>query len=278
MKSYPNIITKLFYEPALITPARHAAICQLLDARLSASGPRDLAGPCQPLPGAESDEDDAAEMERKKTVAIIPVHGTIVPHPEDIAMSECGCALEELNAMIDAAEADPRIATVIYDFRSPGGSVTGVPETGRKIALSAKDTIAFTDSECCSGALWLAAQCQRFYATGSSRVGSVGVYTMYLDYSAALKKAGVKVDAIFAGKYKLLGAYWKPLKDEERAILQARVDKIYGQFKQAMTTYREVSDEHFGNGLVFDGEEAAEMGFTDGTVDSIKDILEEMVE
>ena len=191
-------------------------------------------------------------------------------------MSECGCAMEDLSAAIDAAENDPRIERVIYDFRTPGGTVTGIPEAGRKIQYSRKETIAFTNSECCSGGLWLAAQCQQFYATQSSRVGSCGVYCMTLDMSQAMEKEGIKVNAIFAGKYKLLGASFKPLADDERAILQTGVDKIYAQFKEAMETCRIVDDKNFGSGLIFDGQEAAEIGFTDGVVESMDEVLENM--
>lgn len=271
MKQFPHIISKLYREPCLLTPARHAAICQLVEARLDAApGPVEV--------DAEVENETEIEPTNVGDTVIIPVHGTIVPFPEDIAMSECGCALEELGSAIDAVEADNNIRRVIYDFRTPGGTVTGIPELGRKIAASRKQTIAFTQSECCSGGIWLAAQCQRFYATQSSRVGSVGVYTLAMDLTEQLKMEGVKVNAISAGKYKLLGAYFKPLTDDERAILQARVDKIYAQFKDAMETWRVVADENFGNGLVFDGEEAAQLGFTDGVVESIEDIIEGMVE
>src|SRR4051812_10154407 len=168
------------------------------------------------------------------------------------------------------------ISSPIYDFNTPGGTVTMIPETARKIQASRKDTIAFTNGQCCSGGIWLAAQCQRFYATQSSRVGSVGVYTMCMDATKALKKEGMKVNAIFAGKYKLLGAYWKELSDDEQKIIQGGVDKIYGQFKEAMESYRMVKDENFGNGLCFDGDEAKEIGFVDDVVESMEDILDGM--
>ena len=274
MKSYSHIISKLFYEPLLVTPMRHAALLQMLESRLGAAKIYDDTDPAV-APSLPNDEDD--EPQTSGSTVIIPVHGTLVMHPEDIAMSECGCAMEDLNAAIDAAENDPRIERVIYDFRTPGGTVTGIPETGRKILHSRKDTVAFTNSECCSGGLWLAAQCGRFFATQSSRVGSCGVYCMTLDMSKALEDEGVKFNAIFAGKYKLLGASFKPLADDERKILQDGVDKIYAQFKEAMESYRMVSDENFGNGLVFDGDEAAELGFTDGVVESMDEILENMV-
>jgi protease-4 len=270
MKSYSHIISKLF-EPLLITPQRWAALAQTLELRL---GGQMVAMPSS-APTIPDDDDD--EPQTEGSTAIIPVHGTLVMHPSDIAMSECGCAMEDLSAAIDAAENNPKISRVIYDFRTPGGTVTGIPEAGRKIQYSRKETIAFTNSECCSGGLWLAAKCQRFYSTQSSRVGSCGVYCMTLDLSEAMAKDGIKVNPVFAGKYKLLGASFKPLADDERAIMQAGVDKIYAQFKDAVETYRVVSDEHFGNGLIFDGEEAAEIGFTDGVVESMDEILENMV-
>ena len=274
MKSYSHVAQKLFNEPLLITPQRHSALCNLLEMKMAA-----INDPIRAQNKADRMDDgepDTSLTQMGKTV-IIPVHGTLVMYPEDIAMSECGCAMEDLNAMIDVAENDASVSTVIYDFRTPGGTVTGIPETGRKILNSSKQTIAFTASECCSGGIWLASQCQRFYATQSSRVGSVGVYCMMLDYTKALKKDGVKINAISAGKFKLLGAYWKELSDEERSIKQADVDKIYTQFKEAMESFRMVSDDNFGNGLVFDGEKAAEVGFTDGVVEDMEEILDGMV-
>ena len=269
MKSYSHIISRLFNEPLLVTPARHAAICQIVESRLAS---------VLVSSGEDDSESEDTDVQQVGETCIIPVHGTIVPHASDLAMSECGCPLEELNAKIDMAEHDGNIVRMVFDFRTPGGTVTGVPETARKILYSRKETIAFTSSECCSGGLWLAAQCQKFYATPSSSVGSVGVYCMSLDLSKAMKRDGVKVNAISAGKYKLLGASFKPLADDEREILQAGVDRIYEQFKLAMTSQRAVSDENFGSGLCFDGEQAAEIGFTDGCVESLEEILENLVE
>ena len=77
--------------------------------------------------------------------------------------------------------------------------------------------------------------------------------------------------------YVNVGAYWKEMSDEEKSIKQADVDKIYSQFKEAMESFRMVSDENCGNGVVFDGEQAAEIGFTDGVVEDMDEILDGMV-
>lgn len=273
MKQLPHILSKLFYEPHLITPARCAAIYQIVIARLESSSSQS-----EPAVPAHPPLADDTEVKQVSDTVIIPVHGVIVPHASDLGMSECGCPLDDLNLAIDTAEQDTNIKTVIYDFDTPGGTVTGIPETGRKMRNSRKQTIGYNGSQCCSGGLWLAAQCQRFYATQSSRTGSVGVYTMCLDLTGAMKQDGIKVNAIHAGKYKLMGAPWKVMTQEEKDILQGRVNKIFSQFCEAMESYRVVNDENFGSGLTFDGEESAALGFTDGCVESLDDILDGLTE
>jgi signal peptide peptidase SppA len=275
MKHFPNIISKLFYEPLMITPQKHAAICQVLADRQS--------GKAQGARVMDDDDDDDGrpdelDYQQYGNCAVIPVHGVIEKHMKQMASAAPGCDLDTLNAMIDVAEMDGSVEKIIFDFRTPGGSVTGVPETARKILGCDKETVAFTDSECNSGGMYLASQCGKFYATGSSRVGSIGVWSAHLDLSRQMANDGENMQAISAGKYKLMGAYWKPLSSEETAILQGQIDKIWAGFKAAVCQVRSCTEDAMGNGLIFDGEEAAERGLTDGVVESLDDILDEMVE
>lgn len=266
MKKYPHVINRLFYEPLVITQARHAALCRVLEARLQGTEPA--------MPG--QDEEEPATMEGWDTNGedqVIEVHGVLVGKASDIPMSTCGCGLDEVSARIDEALQDQNVKRIIFDFNSPGGAVTGIPELGRKIAgIVSKETIGFTDSECCSGALWLGMQCQRFHATQSAAVGSIGVWCAVLDISRQMENEGVKLQEISAGKYKTMGAYWKPLTKEERGMLQASVDKIYAQFKEAVNLRRQVAEE-FMQGQVFDGEEAVEAGISNGVVEGLEELI-----
>ena len=133
MKNYPHIISKLFYEPLLVTPQRHAACCQLLESKLASAITTEAAP-------ADNEHSPRTIRQVAEDAVVINVHGTLVMHPEDIAMSECGCNLQTLSQQIDAVEADPRIKTVFYNFRTPGGAVTGVPEAGRKILAQDPDS------------------------------------------------------------------------------------------------------------------------------------------
>jgi len=272
MKSYPHVIAKLFYEPLLVTRAQHAAMVRVLESRMAGAGPG--------VRSDDEDEEDPDELEDGEYVvyeatAVIPVHGTLVPHASDIPASSCGCGLDAVHKMMDMALRDRSVERLVFDFRSPGGAVTGIPElAGRIGSVVSKKTIAVTDSECCSGALWLATQCQHFYATGSSSVGSIGVWCAYLDISRQMENDGVNIQEVSAGKYKTMGAYWKRLTPEEKALVQADVDQIYGQFKEAVNYRREVAEE-FMQGQIFDGRHAMDIGLCDGLVEGLDEVIED---
>jgi protease-4 len=265
MKRYPQIISKLFYEPLLITHARHSAMARILEKRMA-----------EGMPDEDPEEPENPVMpgwQRVGPDAIIPVSGVLVGHASDIPMSSCGCGMDDVAGMIDVALADRAVKRLIFNFNTPGGAVVGTPELGRKIAgIVSKQTIAFTDSECCSGGVWLATQCQQFCATESAAVGSIGVWCAYMDSSRQLANQGTAIQEISAGKYKTMGAYWKPLTAEERGMIQKQIDKIYGQFKEVVNLHRVVADE-FMQGQIFDGAEAQAIGLIDGVVDGIEDVL-----
>ncbi len=273
MKKYPHVINRMFYSPLVITHARHAAMWRVLESRLEA-------GTSDQDPENKGNEvtvkveaPQAPDWQTFGPDAIIPVHGVLVPKAEDIPMSSCGCGLDNVSRMIDVALADREVKKIVFDFRTPGGDVTGIPELGRKIAgIRGVETIAFTDVECCSGGVWLATQCNHFYTTSSAAVGSIGVWCAYADISRQLANEGVNIQAISAGKYKLLGAYWRTLSNDELTMLQADVDKIYERFQEAVLLHREVKQE-FMQGQVYDGEKAVEIGLCDGMVESIDELL-----
>jgi ClpP class serine protease len=83
---------------------------------------------------------------------------------------------------------------------------------------------------------------------------------------------GVNLQEFSAGKYKTMGAYWKPLSKEEGKMIQESVDKIYEQFKEAIQMRRQVADE-FMQGQTFDGPEAMWAGLIDGVVEGMEELV-----
>jgi signal peptide peptidase SppA len=266
--NYPRIIAKVYAGVWAIKPDVHNAICSALEARLG--------GARSELPvirAPEMDEDEDAPYHRMLGAAIIPVHGIIGQHLSSLEMDCGGCDVAAVSDALAMAADDDSVDRIVFDFRSPGGTVTGLHELGQEIAECEKETFAFTDSLCASAAYWIASQADRIYTTETADIGSVGVYAMYLDESRALENEGLKVNAIHAGKWKLLGASFKPMTDEERAKLQSEVDAIRDLFRGDILSRRRI-DLSALEGQCFGGIDGAKENLSDGIVRNLREVVD----
>lgn len=271
--TYPRISAKIYREPWCIKASAHADIRRAFEQH-SAALARDNAN------ASALELRPEGESQSVGPVAVIPIFGVIGKH---LTLIETACGGVDLDGTADAlseAVRNPEVTSILLHFNSPGGTVTGTPELAARIkaAVSKKIVVAYSDNQMCSAAYWLASQCSAIYASQTADVGSIGVYLALLDESAALEKAGVKVNVIKAGKFKTAGAPFQPLTDEERALFQASVDSIYEKFTAAVTGQRPEVGSATMQGQSFDGEQAARNGLTDGVVDSLEEMLEMMAD
>ncbi len=264
---YPQLMSRVFREPWLITPQKHEAIARVLLAHVAGVKSGSV------MEDSDEEDDGRREVQDINGTRIIPVHGILGKHLSMIEEMCGGCSMDAVTEQIDLAKYDSNVARVVFDFRTPGGTVTGTPELAQEIADLGKPTIAFTDTECCSGGLWLASQCDEWYATPSCIIGSCGVYLYLEDHTRAMEMDGIKPEPVSAGKFKLAGAYFKPFTPEERAIEQAAVDQIHVEFKEAVNIKRPVADEYL-QGQTFRGKEAVQFGFLSGLVGDLEECLE----
>lgn len=269
---YPQLMMRVFRQPWLIATAKHEVFQRVLLARVGGRRADDNPD-LDEEDGAEKIDDGRDEIQTLGHIQRIPVYGTLIQHADCLDMMSGACSIDRICDEIEIAKSDSNIAKVLFDFRSWGGQVVGIPECADKIAELGKPTIAFCDSMCCSGALWLASQCDEFYATRSAQIGSVGVYQYFEDCTEMLDMAGVKPNPISSGDFKLMGAYFKPMTKEERAIFQSGCDKIYAEFKEVVNSKRPVADQ-FLQGQIFDGDEAVQHGFLSGLVSDLDECLQ----
>ncbi len=143
---------------------------------------------------------------------------------------------DEIIAAVNEAGVRPDVHALFLDIDSPGGGVNGTPELAQAVAdvSKAKYVYAFSAGLLCSGAYWVASQCNAIYVTPSARVGSIGVILPMTDTSEALRNNGIKIEVFAAGKYKSAGTPGVPLTDEQRAWLQAGVEEIAADFHAAV--------------------------------------------
>lgn len=200
-------------------------------------------------------------------IAVVPVYGVIGKNMDAFDMMCGGCPVDAVGTALDQAIAAKGIKTIIMDFGSPGGEVTGIAEQGNRIAAAVanagKPIYAFVDSQCCSAAYWLASQCTEIVATPSATLGSIGVYVAWFDPSVAMQLAGYKLEMFAAGDHKGMGMPGRPLSAAERDMLQARVDNVYQKFTAAVTSGRPDVKKSTMQGQTFTGEQSLTNGLAD---------------
>lgn len=237
-----------------------------------------------PLGAKASDLDDmlcAMFGERPKLevfppYAIVPIKGVIGRGLSGIEKSCGSCDIEDVEEMLEEADRNGAVKSIIFVIDSPGGTSVGVPELAKRIRECKKQTIAFTSGDCCSAAYWLGSQASEFYATPSSSVGSIGCYIAYHDTKAAFESEGVVVDVIKAGALKGTGIPGTSLSDEQRAMLQAEVDEIHADFKADVLMVREFASEADMDGRQFSGKKAAEIGLVTSLVNGFDELMESL--
>lgn len=180
-------------------------------------------------------------------VGIIRLHGPLMRDPDLISTLLFGAT--DMNQVADAVRqaADSKeVKSILLDIDSPGGTVNGTPELAQVVvdASKLKTIYAFSAGQMCSAAYWVASQCQAVYASPSARVGSIGVMLPFIDSAEKFRSQGLKVEVFAAGKFKGMGTPGVPLSEEQRALLQADVEEIAADFKEAVLARgRRIPDE-----------------------------------
>lgn len=167
------------------------------------------------------------------------------------------------------AVANLEVKTIVYDIRSPGGTVVGTPELGAVVRESgrAKQTYAFVDDMMASAAVYAGIQAREVYLTPSARIGSIGTIMGILDDSLRMKMEGLNLEVFFAGKHKALGSSGRALTDDDRAYLQSIVDHANQGFVAAVKQARpKVAAEVLTDAKVYTGAQAVQLGLADGLV------------
>lgn len=223
------------------------------------------------LLGLEVDQQVEATEEDKyieaNGIALLSLKGTMMKNPTPIEQAFLGATCtQNFTAQAQEIKKNPAIAGVLLDVDSGGGSVQGVIEASQAIRElhNEKPVIAYTDGLMASASYWVGSQATSIIGSASSRVGSIGVYVPVADYSEQFRQQGVDVDVITNkdGIHKGAGLEGTSLSDEQRNQIQAEVEEIYGEFKNAVTAVRNLPSDAM-QGQAFMGKTAREKGLID---------------
>ncbi|MCX8494773.1 MAG: S49 family peptidase [Akkermansiaceae bacterium] len=192
-------------------------------------------------------------------IGVIAIEGPILRKPDLIARVFLGAtSSEEIGEALREAAGRNDIKAVFLNIDSPGGTVAGTPELAAAVASlnERKPVYAFSSGLMCSAAYWVASQARAIYATPSAQVGSIGVVQAVIDNTAAIDKAGIKVEVFSVGKYKAMGAPGTALTDDQRELIQSNLAEIAAEFHDAVLSRGRAIPAEAMEGQTFSGKQA----------------------
>lgn len=214
-------------------------------------------------------------------VAILPLFGTIFPRANMMTEVSGATSAERFSVQFLELVQDPNISAIVLDVDSPGGQVNGIDEVSKQIfdTRGKKPIVAVANHTMASAAYWIGTAADEVVITPSGEVGSVGVFAVHKDISAALAQDGIKVTLISKGKYKTEGNPYEALTEEAKSAIDVRVGEAYDAFTETVARNRGIETaavrDGFGEGRVVGARQAVALGMADrvGTLEETIDRL-----
>ena len=204
------------------------------------------------------------EKSQENEILIIPIHGIISNSNANLLFESDEVTSDKIISSIKKAEDNENVKAVIFEINSPGGTVLASKEIADAVKKLDKPSVAWIRDVGASGAYWIASSADKIVADELSITGSIGVISSYLEFSGLLEKYGVEYQRLVAGKYKDAGSPYKDLTDEEKNIIQKKLDKIDEIFLNEIRLNRKIEDtKQIETGEFFLGLEAKEINLVD---------------
>ena len=265
-----NVVRAVLNEPWLILEEKLEEISAFLELR--AGGIALDESDIQARFGSLKAEDKNRPQIIDGGIQVIDVFGTLMPRANMMMQYSGGTSTMKLAQQIREAGDNPAVSSVVLRIDSPGGAASYTPEVANAIreVAAKKRVVASATNIMASGAYWIGVAATEVYASPSTTVGSIGVYTVIPNYKEAYEKSGVKFAVLRAGSLKASGNPYEDLTPERLASLQKSVDDIYSAFTSAVAEYRKttpsVVEKQFGQGSTFLAGEAQSRGMIDGVL------------
>jgi len=198
-------------------------------------------------------------------VALISIEGVIAGNQGSYWGQEV-VSSKEIVGFLKEAEENTMIKAVVLEINSPGGSAVASDEIASQIKRMKKPVVAVIREVGASGGYWVASAADYVIANRMSITGSIGVLSSYLEFSGLMEHYGVSYERLVAGEYKDMGTPFRKLTEEERNILQKKINKIHEFFIEEIARNRNLSGEKvkkLATGEFFLGSEALGLGLVD---------------
>jgi protease-4 len=198
-------------------------------------------------------------------IALIYAEGDIIDGNSD---QRGVIASENYMQLIRKARLDKSIKAIVFRVNSGGGSALASENILRELLLAKQDKpviVSFGDVAA-SGGYYISCAADSIFAEPNTITGSIGVFGIIPNMETFFKnKLGVTFDGVKTAQYADAGVF-RPLKENEKNIIQHSIEMTYEQFKKRVADGRKKDTayiESIAQGRVWSGNDAIKNGLID---------------
>ena len=180
---------------------------------------------------------------------------------------------------------DDAVKALVLRVNSPGGSADASEQIWHAVQKIKADSIPVVVSMgdyAASGGYYISCGADYIYAEPTTLTGSIGIFGTIPNYGKLRTKIGLDIDGIGTNKHsELMGnMVMKGMDSEERALMQAMIERGYDLFTGRCAAGRHVTQDYIksvAEGRVWLGAKAKEIGLVD-EMGNIDDAITKAVE
>lgn len=199
----------------------------------------------------------------KNRIALVYAVGAI-----DDYSTNSGIDSEEISKELLKLADDDKIKAVVLRVNSPGGSAYGSEQIWHAVGevKRQKPVVVSMGDYAASGGYYIACPADRIFAQPTTLTGSIGIFGMFPNTQGLMDKIGVTFDNVKTNKYSDLGAGYRPMTAEEKAIVQNYIERGYDLFTKRCADGRGISQDSIkaiAEGRIYSGIDALRIGLVD---------------
>ena len=207
-------------------------------------------------------------QESSNKIAVLYAEGEIREKSNSAMGMDEAVISEDMADELRKLAKDDDVKAVVFRVNSPGGSAYISEQIWKAVIdLKAKKPIVVSMGDyAASGGYYISCAANKIIAERSTLTGSIGVFGVVRNMAGTFKLLDVTTDIVKTNTYADLGDMSRPMREDEKALIQKGVEHTYDLFLTRCSDGRGLpkdSIDHIGQGRVWTGEQALDRGLVD---------------
>lgn len=161
-----------------------------------------------------------------------------------------------------------KVKAVVFRVNSPGGSAYASEQIWKAVTdlKEKKPVVVSMGDYAASGGYYISCNASKIIAQPNTLTGSIGIFGMFPNVEGLTKKVGLTFDNVKTNAHADFGDMTRPMRDDEKAILQNYIERGYDLFLTRCSDGRGIAKnslDSIAQGRVWTGNQAVKIGLVD---------------